>query len=119
MATISELVAKHSKVPGDIKVRRQCRGPSDWFRPYFPIGDEWWRGQSFITPDARVSSEFNDWQLYTEPKPKIKRWLWADPVIGTHCTPRMSGHFYTEDEALNMDLKNWIKLEWSMQEFEE
>lgn len=81
MPTISDLVREHSKVPGDIRVRRQSNDDRNWrndqwFRPYFPH-DEYWCGKvdealpcSFLNDSDRGESGAS-WQLYTEPKPKL------------------------------------------------
>ena len=118
MATISELVAKHSKVPGDIRVTHSqwSELPAHNFTPYFCDRFNWYglQNDDEVTGDmSRWNILDDDWELYTEPKPKVKRWLWADK---DGCTTRK---MYTEKELVEVS-KSWtIKLAWSETEFPE
>jgi hypothetical protein len=59
---------------------------------------------------------YNLWSLYTEPKPKVKRWLWAEEnEAGVSPRYRIAG-IYSEEEAKHKSFL--VKLLFSEQEFE-
>jgi hypothetical protein len=105
MPTISELVAKHSKVPGDIVVK----DGNAIFYPYFQDNESLWHGLNSANKYDSWDDLDKEWQLYTEPKVPIKRWLWVDKY--SHI---VSDFLYLEGELPN----NWIKLIWSETEFD-
>ena len=75
MATISELVAKHSKIPGDIRVRHRAWSDWEWFQPFYTLlretfGPRQYRGGGYDKCHIYLCDE-DEWELYTEPK-KVK-----------------------------------------------
>lgn len=113
MATISDLVAKHSKVPGDIRIQHE--DSNDWFQPFFFVQGSWF-GRNSMDVAVSFYGDLHRWQLYTEPKKKVVRWLWA--YVGSYGNWILSDHFYSEHEAVGRFAKG-KKLEWSATEFEE
>lgn len=79
MATIDELVAKYSNVPGDIKIRNfEFKWDHDqFFVPYFKNKSCNWLGLSEVGDSICFAEHKEGWQLYTEPKKKIKLYKWA------------------------------------------
>lgn len=75
MATIDELVAAHSKVPGDIKIRQNSWDSGEFFIPYFKDETYWFGMNELSTSDQWMITK--DWELYTEPKKKIKLYKYA------------------------------------------
>lgn len=76
MSTIDELVAKYSKVPGDIKIKS-----SDWQESYFvPFFKDHtaWHGlnQNGFHFQWTTDCDFF-WELYTELRKKKKLYQWA------------------------------------------
>ncbi len=74
MPTISDLVKHHSKVPGDIRIRKLIwPNPSDWFQPFFPCKipglDPYFHGLNDYGAPSKYPSDEVGWQLYAEPKP--------------------------------------------------
>lgn len=76
MATIKELVDKHSKIPGDILVCEMSAAFEVWFRPFFQNDKGDWVGPSKWNSED-VWPEHDNHRIYIEPKQKVKRWLWA------------------------------------------
>lgn len=124
MPTISELVKQHSKVPGDIRVYDKEHPVDGWFRPYYLSDDTGdWRGISSVSGDD-IYDNYRDYELYTEPKPKVKRWLWArnEQIIEDQSRWITHQRFMTEEESKEFfigEQRPLVRLEWSMQEFEE
>jgi len=61
-----------------------------------------------------------DLELYTEPKPKVKKYLWAFYGIDSH--PQISKHFYSSESEFmsnNMSCSAICRLDWSMLEMSE
>jgi hypothetical protein len=79
MATIGYLVTTHSKVPGDIKLRRSDWGEGPWFAPYFLTAKDaswygvvsWSHRASYFSDDV-MSIMGDKWELWQEPKKKKK-----------------------------------------------
>lgn len=75
MSTISDLVSQHSKVPGDIRVITYG-AVKYWFQPFFSTYQTdcscTFHGlNSAGNADHHLDHYNKDWQLYTEPKPKV------------------------------------------------
>lgn len=119
MATIRELVETHSKVPGDIKITH-FEFNDGWVRPFFigreSIGCVCWIGLDEVGDSVYLPlDEDSLYRLYTEPKAKVKRWLWA---VHDRDGIYVDTEFMSESEVAKSDREK-IKLEWSMQEFDE
>lgn len=73
MPTIKELVDAHSKVPGDIRVT--TKSMCGWFQPFFETPTDKWIGPCAANNEYLVVGKAanDDWHLYTEQKPKVKR----------------------------------------------
>jgi hypothetical protein len=72
MASIKELVEKHSKVPGDIKIAHEVMPIR--FRPFFLSSiSGYWFGRADDGGAVQHNGNDTQWKLYTEPKPKVKR----------------------------------------------
>ena len=82
MSTIDELINKErsgSKFiqDGSFKVRRPDWPPANYFLPYFKTyGNSYWHGID-EDKDATNVSVTDDFEIYEEPKPKVKHWLWT------------------------------------------
>lgn len=81
MSTIDKLVAKYSKVPGDIKITcEQWDWGSDgygYFIPFYKDGGGIWNGLDQDKASYTVDFEEENWMLYLEPKKKIKLYKWV------------------------------------------
>lgn len=71
MATIKELIEKHSKVPGDLRITKPYWAV-EWLRPFFQDEKTDWHlldqaGYAYTWPEATSGC---DWQLYQEPRVK-------------------------------------------------
>jgi hypothetical protein len=117
MATIFELIAKHSKVPGDIKVRRPVWSGIAWFQPYYTDADGDFVGPAENGYTLTLTGLDPDYELYVEPKPKVKRWLWASLTAnGWWVRP----YYMTEADAdADTMYRCKTRLDWSEQEFDE
>lgn len=73
MATIDELM--EGKKPGEIKVRRRSWSEEVYFTPYFKEADVWY-GLRNSYHDF-WSGDVDEYEIYREPKPKVRRYLWA------------------------------------------
>lgn len=74
MPTIAELVAAHSKVPGDIRITRW--GHAFWYQPVYQIDGNWYGPTQQNPCEAYPNSDQPNgggWHLYPEPRPKVKR----------------------------------------------
>ncbi len=113
MSTIDELM--EGKKPGEIKICRSI-DRTKYFIPFFRDSIKQWNGLGpageFKCEMAKASSL--NWELYQEPKPKVKRWLW---VNGKYVFPYMK----SEEEVKMHECyhKSWQKLPFSETEFEE
>jgi len=95
MATISELM--EGKKPGEIKVRNLY---GDIFIPYFK-SDVLWHGlNGYIGKATNFLDSRTSWQIYTEPKPKVKRAQYLVEV--DYSVPLITPQFY-ENDAEAMD----------------
>lgn len=105
---IEELIAKHSKIPGDIVVRK-AHWNWETFRPYYFLYGQWY-GIRFINGGTCSQYYPNDgtWLLCTGEKKTIKRWLWSSK----------DGCIDTSLSAEGNPIYN-IRLDWSETEFEE
>ncbi len=117
MPTISELM--EGKKPGEIRVTGLSEYDAVyWFRPYYRI-EGCWHGPDIQVPHYSWKDD-DTWQLYTEPKPKVVRWLWA---LSRDNSGTFDGIFLDteymseEEEALKPGIR--MKLPFSQMEFEE
>lgn len=103
MPTISELIKEHSKVPGDIRVRRKSWAIGDWFQPFFPCEESFtYRGKANDREDFLQDATYGDWQLYTEPKSKVMRAQYLMIRNGIN-RPFITSGFYINDADLLAD----------------
>lgn len=73
MPTIKELVDKHSKVPGDIRITHPEFIRFDWLKPFF-VAKGTWYGTDREDKLASLHDDNDEgYELYEEPKPKVKR----------------------------------------------
>jgi hypothetical protein len=103
MPTISELVDKHSKVPGDIRVHDpECE--DDWqpYRPFMKDRQEDWHCLDVDGSHQEMNAESDCWQLYTEPKPKVMRAQYLVYRCGDE-RPFTTNHWYYDDADLKDD----------------
>lgn len=89
MATINELVAEYSRIPGDIKITVSNYRSDFYFIPFYNVGDIWY-GINDMGGSIYWDSEIS-WKLYTEPRKKIKLYKWL--VRNT------LQHYYQETET--------------------
>lgn len=95
MATVSELVTKHSKVPGDIKVRH-CTWPKmEWARPYFQTRNGIFHGLNEDDNNIWLGTD-NNFELYVEPKRKVKRAQYL--LEWQNCRPEVTSVFFVDDD---------------------
>ncbi len=116
MATIDELM--EGKVPGSVRVTHYGWDNNKYFTPYFKSQNKWYGLSHLNTKDSWVDDSAS-WQLYTGPKKKVVRWLWAYKNLGIwYCY-----EFYSEEEAVKAAKENpertMFKVELSRTEFEE
>lgn len=118
MATIDQLM--EGKKPGEIKICTSKHPMRDgYFVPYYNIRGLWYG--IFHALDNRIDNEIHNsedegdyWQLYTQPKKKVKRWLW---VYANN--KKVLNNLMTFEEATNRVPDGIQKLLWSETEFEE
>lgn len=72
MATISELVEKYSKVPGDLRLKRVGWGATHWFAPYYASEYGNLHGLNEKGQSCAYSPDSSEWKLWQEPKRKRK-----------------------------------------------
>ncbi len=118
MATITELMT--GKQPGEIRVTCCGFDKGSWFQPYFQNKHGDWFGLCSESWGVSYSQNYmtNGWQLYTEPKAKVVRWLWAnlDDVDGWE----QDKWFMNETEAQTYyGEMSYRKCPWSATEFDE
>jgi len=76
--SIDELVAKYSKIPGDIRISSKTyTHPGAWFTPYFKAENGDWHGVSQENIHLIYGSDMSDCQIYKKPKKKIRLYQWA------------------------------------------
>lgn len=101
MPTIKELVDKHSKVPGDIRVIHPDFNTGVWLRPYFHCElNKCWYGRNEVGNAMVVCDSLSpNFQLYEEPKPKVKR---AQYLIvegeGRYHNPYTTADWYKDED---------------------
>jgi len=121
--TLDELITeltKDGKRPDEFRVRAVDHKPGYWFRPYFKAngrwhgvddsGSYWWSGLDDDT-----------FELYTEPKPKVKRaqYLLAYPGVNPFITDQL---YIDEKQVRDQMAKNLIiceRLTETEREFDE
>ena len=99
MATIAELVKKHSKIPGDIRVRFGLG--VDIFWPYFQDNLGIWVGKNDLNQIKYVPGITDSRELYPEPKPKVKRAAYAIFRRGRSYPVQTMGMFKDDAEFLS------------------
>lgn len=109
MPTIDELM--EGKKPGEIKVIYDVY----IFTPHYRMNNRWY---GFYPDDDKEFMKCecatqDIWELYTEPKKKVKRWLWC-----SNKGEDVSNCFMTEDERGDPDTHT-TKILFSEMEFEE
>ncbi len=110
--TIDELM--EGKKPGEVRLRDRLSGII--FTPYFNICGQWYGIKNGHCDDFHGKGSGN-WEIYNEPKPKVKRWMW---VRITSEGARLNTHFLTEDEAfVHFENFKFEKLPGSEMEFDE
>lgn len=117
MATIDKLM--EGKKPGEVLVNQSIWPPREFFSPFFRDRHGVWHGLDERRESVRWSGDVGGWQLYTEPKKKVVKWLWVNSAGYIFSGPN---HFLSEKEAaedLSMEYLGWKKLEWSATEFDE
>ena len=107
MATLHSL-AKNA-LPGT-KFRSMAWPKNEWFQPVFCDPHGLYFGLLQSGHGTCYPAFGSSWELWQEPKPKIKRWLWS-----TLASRQISDVFYTDEEVPGPFFK---KLEWSVTEFE-
>lgn len=131
MATIDELLAKHSKIPGDIWVGIE----GNKFRPFFKSKDDDFVGldnqgsecsqdniQDDYPDDRPVENEWEFLGYYEQPKSKVKRALYAI-YLGGDSPPYMPPRFYKNHAECRQHQTEKVvmvtRLMWSEMEFEQ
>lgn len=124
--TIDELM--EGKVPGSVKVQGCNWDALDWCKPFYKTAGTAWRVLGSKNDEYLVVGGREEWRIYVEPKPKVKRWLWAqgskphDHEDEREIEWNTGAGFYTEEEVkevyrnFNYQLK---RLDWSETEFDE
>ncbi len=106
--TLDEIMA--GKVPGSVKTC--CQGSGlEFFTPYYRAADSYWYGTDSRRLSIKIPTGGDQWQIYTEPKKPVVRYLIADKNGHIH------NQMLTEEEAV--DYPAWSKLLWSRTEFPE
>ena len=107
MPTISELVAQHSKIPGDIRV--WDTKDKEWMRPYWDlqVGSETdWIGPTSTKPYGdQWGNTARDYQLYTEPKPKVMRAQYLIVPFQSEKMPHTTSKWYLDANELRSDVE--------------
>ncbi len=122
MATIDELM--EGKRPGEIRITRATNIRTEYVRPFYKDNSWQWHGLDEHNVNADLYFDKDDWRLYEEPKPKVRRWLWAIKHISYGWTQDLNNRFMTDNEAWDRfvgmkGVKFFKKLPWSEMEFEE
>jgi hypothetical protein len=96
------------KKPGQIRVRKAGYREDKYFVPYFLsiLGN--WHG---IHQDGAADSFYGEgdyWQLYTEPKPKVKR---AQYMIFYGANPLQTPNYFRDDEEVWSDYPSVKRIE--------
>lgn len=116
MPTINELM--EGKKPGEIKICRPFQNPTCiYWSPYFKDGHGLWHGLNSSNENSfYCGHSFDDWKRHEEPKPKVKRWLWAYKNGSGGWD--IDAEYMTEERASenHLDPK---KLPWSEMEFDD
>lgn len=76
MPTLEELIAEHTKDgkrPDELRLGRVNWGNGWWFRPYFRTRTGDWYGIDRAIEEDAYHGSADGFELYTEPKPKVKR----------------------------------------------
>lgn len=97
MARLSELWKQHKEAvnEGPMMVRGESWPKKEYYEFYFIDSDGWLHGVDDEHEHVTVNSNHNsDWQLYTEPKKRVERWLWVYVSQGKHV---LNMHYMTED----------------------
>ena len=97
MATLNELM--EGKKPGEIKVQLKSFLPEQYFVPHFQSICTLWHGINESGDYERYDEDLRDWQLYTEPKPKVKRAQYIVISDFYGLPHRTTGFFKDDDEA--------------------
>lgn len=110
MPTLDELIAEHTKDgkrPDDIRVRQSDWRPEAWFRPYFKSQYGCWYGLNQDGTQRSFTPVEEDFELYTEPKPKVKRaqYLLAYPGVNPFITDQL---YIDEKQVRDQMAKNLI-----------
>ena len=71
MATLNQLM--EGRRPGEIKVCKLSLGGGSYFIPYFQNVYGRWHGLREDGTNEDYAANNNLWEIYTEPKPKVKR----------------------------------------------
>jgi hypothetical protein len=86
------------KKPGEIKVRKSDYGEGRYFIPYFRTTYDSWHGLHEDETNNYYAANVDLWELYTEPKPKVKRALYVIVPLDEINQPRLYS-FYCKDEV--------------------
>lgn len=101
MPTLDELIAEHTKDgkrPDDIRVRQSDWRPEAWFRPYFK--SRWWYGLNQDGTQRSFTAVEEDFELYTEPKPKVKRAQYLVHIKGYD--PYITDILHTDEKSVQL-----------------
>ncbi len=124
MSTIDQLMT--GKKPGEIKIRASGWDDETYFVPYFQEDNagNYWYG---VIPGKGVHNynpEEDGWEIYSEPKPKVKRWMWiikyepTDELVYKGLLHVISTVYMSEEETKRLDVK-LIKIPQSEMEFDD
>lgn len=125
LSTIDELM--EGKKPGEIKIRQIGWDSKKWFQPFFATSGEWTGILNNESGTPYRSVWYGDealWQLWSEPKKKVKRWQWA-VWFKDLAAPKSSSTFFTSEEEARAaivdesNIKIMQRLDFTEQEFDE
>jgi len=103
MSTVDELINKErsgSKFiqDGSFKVKRYGWNVA-YFLPYYKTKDKYWSGLDSDGDGASHKDIIDEYEIYEEPKPKVKHWLWTYREQVRFCSYKPTiGLSYSEQE---------------------
>jgi hypothetical protein len=95
MATLDKLM--EGKGPGEIKVRKSSYGEDGYFIPYFRSIYDTWHGLRDDETNDYYDANYDCWELYTEPKPKVRRAQYLMQNLIADRRPFQTYEFFRDD----------------------
>ncbi len=115
--TIEELVEEYG--PG-VKIWYYSWKPSEFFHPYYNVAGVWYGIGDNSKNESWVCVGVPRWFLWEEPKPKVKRYLWAIRQ-SRDSAPFQSEVFFADEEevkGLYQGAYSITRIDYTMMEFD-